>query len=181
MAPGKPTTFATVPWPPASSISSSQAEQQKKVFFALPGNPASALVTFYVFVVPALRALGGWKEEKRGLRKIWVEVSSSSPLFLLSRSPLRRLLTLCFSSFSLSSSKLTHSLPISDRPTYHRCTLEFSPNGLPLATSTGGQRSSRVASVKGAEVLVLIEGGKSGVAQKGERREGLLLPGGWGG
>ncbi|KAL7415890.1 MoaB/Mog domain-containing protein [Mrakia frigida] len=155
MAPGKPTTFATVPWPLASSSSSSAStaasptQQQKKVFFALPGNPASALVTFYVFVVPALRALGGWKEEKRGLRKIWVE--------------------------------LTHSLPISDRPTYHRCTLEFSPNGLPLATSTGGQRSSRVASVKGAEILVLIEAGKSGIAQKGERREGLLLPGGWGG
>lgn len=88
MAPGKPTTFATVPWPLPTSVptatTAAGAKQRDKVFFALPGNPASALVTFYVFVVPALRALGGWKEEHRGLRKVWVEVralfSSSSAL-----------------------------------------------------------------------------------------------------
>ena len=77
MAPGKPTTFATVPWPLSGSAASASTgqKQRDKVFFALPGNPASALVTFYVFVVPALRALGGLKEEHRGLRKVWVEVS----------------------------------------------------------------------------------------------------------
>ncbi|KAN0062361.1 hypothetical protein ACQY0O_005243 [Thecaphora frezii] len=47
MKPGKPTTFATL----ASS---------NRVIFALPGNPASALVCFYVFVMPALRRLSGW-------------------------------------------------------------------------------------------------------------------------
>lgn len=39
-----------------------------------------------------------------------------------------------------------------------------------------------MASVKGAEVLVLIEAGEGGqVVEKGEVREGLILPGGWGG
>lgn len=43
--PGKPTTFATV---------------EDKIIFALPGNPASALVTFYVFVLPCLRKWCGF-------------------------------------------------------------------------------------------------------------------------
>lgn len=68
MAPGKPTTFATVP---------ASDGGRDKVFFALPGNPASALVTFFVFVVPALRGLGGWAEKSRGLRPVWVEVRLS--------------------------------------------------------------------------------------------------------
>ena len=44
MKPGKPTTFATL---------------GEKVFFALPGNPVSALVCYHVFVVPALRVMRG--------------------------------------------------------------------------------------------------------------------------
>lgn len=61
MKPGKPTTFATVP-----------LEAETKRVFALPGvvrlttvshflsgNPVSCMVTFYLFVVPALRWLAG--------------------------------------------------------------------------------------------------------------------------
>jgi gephyrin len=82
---------------------------------------------------------------------------------------------------SRAPQQLAHSLPISSRPTYHRCTLAFSPSGLPIATSTGGQRSSRVGSLKGAQVLVLVEAGEDGtMAAKGEKKQGLLLPGGWG-
>ncbi|CDZ97060.1 Molybdopterin biosynthesis protein [Phaffia rhodozyma] len=147
MAPGKPTTFASVPNPSLASSSSPSSTKEShgdRIFFALPGNPASALVTFWVFVVPVLRALGGWPEKERGLKPIWVE--------------------------------LAHALPKSDRPTYHRCTLSFSPTGLPKVTSTGGQRSSRVASLKRAEVLVLVEAGDSGEVPQGSRVEGLLLP-----
>jgi molybdopterin molybdotransferase len=43
--PGKPLTFATFP--------------QKKLYFGLPGNPVSALVTFWRFVLPALRKRSG--------------------------------------------------------------------------------------------------------------------------
>lgn len=65
--PGKPTTFATV--------SAHQGEQHtSKPIFALPGNPASALVTFYVFVVPALRRLGGWPETMCELPRVQVQV-----------------------------------------------------------------------------------------------------------
>jgi gephyrin len=65
--PGKPTTFATVPHDGA-----------RVPVFALPGNPASALVTFYVFVVPALRRLGGWPEKQCALPRVKVQVRSSS-------------------------------------------------------------------------------------------------------
>ncbi|XP_014664192.1 PREDICTED: gephyrin-like [Priapulus caudatus] len=46
MKPGKPTTFATV-----------NTEIGKKLFFCLPGNPVSAMVTCNLYVVPALRKL----------------------------------------------------------------------------------------------------------------------------
>lgn len=49
MKPGKPMTFA------------STAETS---YFALPGNPVSAYVTFHLFVLPALRFMCGFKEAK---------------------------------------------------------------------------------------------------------------------
>jgi len=65
--PGKPTTFATVPI-------SAGGETVQKPIFALPGNPASALVTFYVFVIPSLRKLGGWPHHQCSLPKALVQV-----------------------------------------------------------------------------------------------------------
>jgi gephyrin len=49
MKPGKPTTFAT---------------KDGKLFFALPGNPVSAMVCFHVFVVPVLRSIAGHDPER---------------------------------------------------------------------------------------------------------------------
>lgn len=66
--PGKPTTFATIPVV-------TDAGSKLKPIFALPGNPASALVCFYIFVVPALRRLGGWPEKSCQLSRIKVQVS----------------------------------------------------------------------------------------------------------
>lgn len=68
MKPGKPTTFASVP---------SAGGGRDKLVFGLPGNPASALVTFYLFVLPALRRLGGWRPEAAELPRIPVEVRGS--------------------------------------------------------------------------------------------------------
>jgi gephyrin len=65
--PGKPTTFAQVP------VIQGDHTIWKPVF-ALPGNPASALVTFYVFVVPALRKMGGWPDRLMELPKVAVQV-----------------------------------------------------------------------------------------------------------
>lgn len=47
--PGKPLTFATLERQQASPV----------LYFGLPGNPASALVTFWRFVLPALRKISG--------------------------------------------------------------------------------------------------------------------------
>lgn len=45
----KPTTFASIP-------------DTGKLIFALPGNPASATVTFYLFVLPALKKIAGYAQ-----------------------------------------------------------------------------------------------------------------------
>jgi len=50
MKPGKPLTFGKI---------------QEAVFFGLPGNPVSAMVTFYQFVQPALQRMMG---QKQGVR-----------------------------------------------------------------------------------------------------------------
>jgi gephyrin len=54
MKPGKPTTFATV-----NLKSSSSGVRESKVIFGLPGNPASAVVTYFLFVLPALHLASG--------------------------------------------------------------------------------------------------------------------------
>jgi len=54
MKPGKPTTFATVPFKTTDT-----GNRTEKVVFSLPGNPASAVVTYHLFVLPALHKLAG--------------------------------------------------------------------------------------------------------------------------
>lgn len=49
MRPGKPIAFATIPVAPRGTVP----------VFALPGNPVSAMVTFELFVRPALLRMGG--------------------------------------------------------------------------------------------------------------------------
>jgi len=48
MKPGKPTTFATL------KTKDNSGNPASKVIFALPGNPASAVVTYHLFVLPSL-------------------------------------------------------------------------------------------------------------------------------
>ncbi|KAG6861979.1 hypothetical protein C0995_009163 [Termitomyces sp. Mi166 len=116
MKPGKPTTFATIPY-----------ENTAKPAFALPGNPASALVTFYLFVVPALRLLGGWGKSQAQFPRVRVTeiVQLQSEMYL------------------------------DPRTEFHRVVVSQGQNGL-VATSTGGQRSSRVASLSGANGLAIV-------------------------
>ena len=58
MRPGKPITFATVPSPPKGTLP----------VFGLPGNPVSAMVTFELFVRPAIRRMGGHTRLGRPVR-----------------------------------------------------------------------------------------------------------------
>ncbi|KAJ3568822.1 hypothetical protein NP233_g5466 [Leucocoprinus birnbaumii] len=111
--PGKPTTFATIP----------TAGAVEKPLFALPGNPASALVTFHIFVIPALRKLAGWPSSLLQLPRVTAELQSA--------------------------------MPLDPRTEFHRVVLRAEQDGL-KAYSTGGQRSSRVASLSGANGFVVL-------------------------
>ncbi|KAF9226830.1 hypothetical protein BS17DRAFT_776187 [Gyrodon lividus] len=136
MKPGKPTTFASMPV--------SKGEGERKFLFALPGNPASALVTFNIFVVPALRKLGGWPAGGCQLPRVKVQIQT----------PMR----------------------LDPRVEFHRVIVRAT-SGL-KAFSTGGQRSSRVASLSGANGLVqlpvLREGGPSQL-QAGEWVDTVII------
>jgi gephyrin len=135
MKPGKPTTFATVP------IKTDGGARVSKVIFSLPGNPASALVTFHLFVLPSLHAMSGISPP--GLSRTIVTLSHD---------------------FSLD--------PV--RPEYHRAIVTVGGDGTLSATSTGGQRSSRVGSLKGANALLCMPMGTEPM-QKGTKVEALLM------
>lgn len=134
MKPGKPTTFATVP------VKNNDGERVSKVIFSLPGNPASALVTFHLFVLPSLQQQAG--QTARGLPRV--------PVIL------------------------AHDFPQDPRPEYHRAVVAVGQDGLLSATSTGGQRSSKVGSLRAANALLCIPSGK-GTLEKGSRIEALLI------
>ncbi|KZL87752.1 molybdenum cofactor synthesis domain-containing protein [Colletotrichum incanum] len=135
MKPGKPTTFATVP------VKTTLGERVTKTVFSLPGNPASALVTFHLFVLPALHKLSGI--EPTGLPKVPVTLAHD---------------------FSLDKV----------RPEYHRAIVTVGKNGSLSASSTGGQRSSKVGSLKSANALLALPTG-SGPLKKGSNVEALLM------
>ena len=68
--PGKPTTFATV----------AQSDGGRKIVFGLPGYPVSSLVSFEVFVRPALRRLQGDPQPERPrVQVVLAEPIRSSP------------------------------------------------------------------------------------------------------
>jgi gephyrin len=70
MKPGKPLTFAT-----ATADGASDDSAHKCLVFALPGNPVSSLVTYYLFAVPALRKLAGWPDPH--LRRVRAQLAQS--------------------------------------------------------------------------------------------------------
>ncbi|KAI1740929.1 hypothetical protein F4680DRAFT_88776 [Xylaria scruposa] len=137
MKPGKPTTFATV------SVKNDAGERVSKVIFSLPGNPASALVTFHLFVLPSLHQMSGISPP--GLAKVPVLLGHD---------------------FSLDKS----------RPEYHRAIAIVDATGHLVATSTGGQRSSKVGSLRGANCLLCLPSGKESL-KKGAKVDALLIGG----
>ena len=152
--PGKPTTFATIPF-------ETNGEKVSRTLFALPGNPASALVCFYIFVLPALRRLAGWHDEKCQLPRVQVEVSPK----------------LAFQAHRMIPQQLLNDMPLDPRMEFHRVIISSTKEGL-IAASTGGQRSSRVASMSGANGLVVLpqrtEGGPKEL-RKGDLAEALVI------
>lgn len=136
MKPGKPTTFATVP------VKDNDGNDVKKVIFSLPGNPASAIVTLNLFVLPSLHIASG--------------VTPAG----LPRVPVR----------------LSHPIRLDrQRNEYHRVVVNIGTDGSLWASSTGGQRSSRVGSLKSANALLCLPTGPSDVLGKGEKVDALLM------
>lgn len=135
MKPGKPTTFATVPF------KNNAGEHETRLVFSLPGNPASAIVTAHLFVLPSLQHTCGIRPV--GLPKVMV--------------------------------MLDHDFPLDPkRPEYHRVTVTADNQAILRATSTGGQRSSRVGSLRSANALLCLPA-KDGSLSKGELVPALLL------
>jgi gephyrin len=75
--------------------------------------------------------------------------------------------------------KLTHDLQLDSRPEYHRALIQVDEDGTGFcATSTGDQRSSRMASVRGANALLQLPlTGENGsrTLNKGDLVEALLI------
>jgi gephyrin len=135
MKPGKPTTFATLPF------KSADGTRTTKTIFSLPGNPASAVVTFHLFVLPSLHQQGGITPV--GLPKVKVVLEEDVRMDR-------------------------------GRPEYHRAVVVVRSDGTLGASSTGGQRSSRIGSFKGANALLCMPAGE-GTMKKGEKIDALLM------
>ena len=65
LRPGGPTYFGVKHTPATSSASPPGVPGPPKLVFGLPGNPVSAMVTFVLFVRPAIRAMLGTVDEPR--------------------------------------------------------------------------------------------------------------------
>ncbi|MCJ1414032.1 hypothetical protein MMC32_000357 [Xylographa parallela] len=135
MKPGKPTTFATIPF------KNNAGDDDTRLIFSLPGNPASAVVTLHLFVLPSLQAASGEKE--RGLPKVVVVLDED---------------VRCDET----------------RSEYQRAIVIAGKDGLLHAVTTGGQRSSRIGSLKAANSLLCLPAG-GGVVKAGGRMEALLM------
>ncbi|KAH8728794.1 hypothetical protein GQ44DRAFT_769210 [Phaeosphaeriaceae sp. PMI808] len=135
MKPGKPTTFATV------SVKGNDGNHVDKVVFSLPGNPASAVVCFHLFVLPSLHQQAGIKPT--GLPKVKAVLDEDIRMD-------------------------------KGRPEYHRALIVTKEDGRLYASSTGGQRSSRIGSFKGANALLCMPQG-DGSLRKGTSVDALLM------
>ncbi len=125
MKPGKPLNFAT-----AGST----------LLFGLPGNPVSALVGFELFVRPALRKMGGYRQAER-------------PRILV---------------------HLLHDVEPTDRIDHQRACIAQNGAGELVASTTGAQGSSRLASFTGSNGLVILPPRETPYIA-GERVEAVLL------
>jgi molybdopterin molybdotransferase len=126
LKPGKPFTFATLPG--------------GRLAFGLPGFPVSSLVTFEVFVRPALRKMQGFARIQRPALPVRLAYDARAA---------------------------------GDRTEYQRVTLSREGAEL-VAHTTGSQSSSRLMSLAGAQALVRVPQGDSGIPA-GSVVEALVL------
>ncbi|XP_074602581.1 molybdenum cofactor synthesis protein cinnamon [Brevipalpus obovatus] len=121
LKPGKPTTLATC-----------TTQDQHKLIFGLPGNPVSAFVTCFLFLVPVIDFLSGGQlpekcEDIFDLHK-WMKV---------------RLI-------------LDKPLPLDERPEFVRSIIDFSSDVPEARLIRGSQMSSRLISCHDANAIVRL-------------------------
>ncbi len=138
MKPGKPTTFATVPFKPTEG-----GARETRLIFSLPGNPASAVTTLHLFVLPSLQLNSGHPPAEVGLPKVLVILDEELKCD-------------------------------ARRAEFHRASVSMGKDGRLHAVSTGGQRSSRVGSFRGANCLVRLPA-REGVVGRGDEVEGYMM------
>lgn len=124
--PGKPVTFGLL---------------EGKPFFAMPGNPVSALVSFEIFVRPALLKMAGRRDLQRPRRKV------------------------------ILAHEVRHT---AERTEFQRVTITHQEDGTLLASTTGGQASSRLLSMRDANGLIILPDGR-GDFPAGSEVEALIL------
>ncbi len=135
LKPGKPLTFVTV-----------EANGQKKPVFALPGFPVSSLVSFELFVRPALLKMGGRKHVQRPI----VQARLLHPV-----------------SHSKDRNEFVRAIVNQEyNPTIGGYVF--------TARTTGAQNSSRLLSMLGANALLKLVPGEK-VLQEGEFVPAILL------
>ena len=149
MKPGKPTTFATV------NYKDNKGHRAKKLVFSLPGNPASAVVTASLFVLPSLMKSSGESES-----------ASSTSTTGTKGSYLGLPRTMVVLDEDVRCDKV--------RQEYQRAILSLGEDGVLRAITTGGQRSSRVGSFRSANGLLVLPAG-GGIVEKGKKVEALLM------
>jgi gephyrin len=144
MKPGKPTTFGSVSLKTLSDGTYARGHAEKLIF-SLPGNPASAIVTFHLFVLPCLHAYSGIVPS--GLPKVSVTLEQDVRCDNVRPEYQRAVLA--------SKVDANGALNL-------------------FASSTGMQRSSRIGSFKGANALLCLPAG-GGVIAKGAKVEALIM------
>jgi gephyrin len=125
MKPGKPLNFATAP---------------NLLIFGLPGNPVSSVVSFELFVRPALLSMLGAAQIRREFAPV----------------------------------VLGANVQRSDRIEYQRATVSVDDSGRLVASTTGNQISSRLASLLGANALLVIDSGND-VIPAGQTVPAMLI------
>ena len=151
MKPGKPTTFATVPF------KDNDGDPETRLIFSLPGNPASAIVTAGLFVLPSLMKASsdqtaGDVSDGSALKDDWKRFGLPRATVILDE--------------DVTCDKV--------REEYQRAVVRFARDGSLRAVVTGGQRSSRVGSFRGANALIVLPSG-GGTLRKTTNVEALIM------
>lgn len=123
------------------------ASRDRTYYFALPGNPVSAYVTFNLFVLPALRFMSGFPEAKCKLPLINVTLQKEE--YLLDPRP------------EYARAKISYSIK----------------DGVYYAHMPQNQMSSRLMSLIDADVLLVLPSGTKDrpALKKGDKLQAIVF------